>query len=347
MPANLSPDYKKAEQAFRAASDDQERLGCLKEMLRTIPKHKGTEHLQADIKSRIKSLGDELAGPRKGGTRSGPVHSIRPEGAAQIALLGPPNAGKSSLHVTLTGSRAVVGPYPHTTHEPMAGMIPYADIHFQLIDLPAISSDFVPAWIQTALQPADAALLVVDPSDPASPEATAFVVDKLREKKISLIAAWPAGRAAVADADDLAADNPDADDPFQIRLPTLLVANKADLSDGPEDIDALVELAEIEFPKVAVSVETGTGLDQIAAFLFEHLGIVRVYTKLPGKPPEQDKPFTVRQGATVLDVATLVHRDLAGSLRYARAWGKQVYDGQQVGPEHQVADGDIVELHMR
>jgi hypothetical protein len=339
MPANLSPDYKKAEQAFRAASDEHERLDCLKEMLRTIPKHKGTEHLQADIKSRIKSLSDELSGPKKGGKRTGPVHSIRPEGAAQIALLGPPNAGKSALHGKLTGSRAVIGPYPHTTHEPMAGMIPYADIHFQLIDLPAISTDFVPPWIQTALHPADAALLVVDPADPASPEAVGFVRDRLREKKISLSAVWPADAAPI--------DVDEEEDPFQIRLPTLLVANKADLSAGPADLDALIELADIDFPTVSVSVETNSGLDRIAAFLFERLGIVRVYTKLPGKPPEKDKPFTVRHGATVLDVATLVHRDLAGALRYARSWGKQVYDGQQVGPEHEVADGDIIELHMR
>jgi ribosome-interacting GTPase 1 len=308
-------------------------------MLRTIPKHKGTEHLQADIKSRIKSLSDELSGPKKGGKRTGPVHSIRPEGAAQIALLGPPNAGKSALHGKLTGSRAVIGPYPHTTHEPMAGMIPYADIHFQLIDLPAISTDFVPPWIQTALHPADAALLVVDPADPASPEAVGFVRDRLREKKISLSAVWPADAAPI--------DVDEEEDPFQIRLPTLLVANKADLSAGPADLDALIELADIDFPTVSVSVETNSGLDRIAAFLFERLGIVRVYTKLPGKPPEKDKPFTVRHGATVLDVATLVHRDLAGALRYARSWGKQVYDGQQVGPEHEVADGDIIELHMR
>jgi ribosome-interacting GTPase 1 len=343
MPANLSPDYKKAEQAFRAARDEHERLECLKEMLRTIPKHKGTEHLQADIKSRIKSLSDELSGPKKGGKRSGPVHSIRPEGAAQISLLGPPNAGKSSLHAKLTGSRAAIGPYPHTTHEPMAGMIPYADIHFQLIDLPAISEDFVAPWIQTALTPADAALLVVDPSDPASPEAVCLVLERLAEKRISLIPQWPSYEAG----DEVTDDAIDEEDPFQIRLPTLLVANKSDLTAGPEDLDALTELAELTFPKLSVSVETGEGLEQIAAFLFEHLGIVRVYTKLPGKPPEKDKPFTVRQGATVLDVATLVHRDIAGSLRYARAWGTQVFDGQQVGPEHLVCDGDIVELHMR
>jgi ribosome-interacting GTPase 1 len=343
MPANLSPEYKKAEQAYRAASDERERLDCLKEMLRTIPKHKGTEHLQADIKSRIKALSDELSGPKKGGKRSGPVHSIRPEGAAQIALLGPPNAGKSSLHAKLTGSRAQIGPYPHSTHEPMAGMLPYADISFQLVDLPAISPDFVVPWIATALQPADAALLVVDLSDPASPEAISLVLDLLGEKKITLTTCWPSDPPP---ENRVAADGDVEDDPFRIRLPTLLIANKLDLAAGPEDVDALVELAGTGLPRLAVSATTGEGLDRIAPFLFEQLGIVRVYTKLPGKPAEHDKPFTVRRGATVLDVAALVHRDIAGSLRYARAWGRQVYDGQQVGPEHLVADGDVVELHM-
>ena len=128
MTTNLSPDYKKAEKAFRDARDEQMRLSCLKEMLRTIPKHKGTEHLQADIKRRIKQLRENIARPKNGGKRSnGPAHSIRPDGAAQVALIGPPNAGKSSLHVALTGSRAVVGPYPHTTHELMPGMLPFED----------------------------------------------------------------------------------------------------------------------------------------------------------------------------------------------------------------------------
>ena len=67
MPANLTPDYKAAEAAFRKARDPQERLGCLREMLRMIPKHKGTDHLQGDIKRRIKELSEELERPKKGG----------------------------------------------------------------------------------------------------------------------------------------------------------------------------------------------------------------------------------------------------------------------------------------
>src|SRR5690606_21650524 len=154
MPANLTPDYRKAEEAFRSARDPAERLGHLREMLRTIPKHKGTDHLQGDIKRRIKELTEELQGPKKGAQRKGPVHTLRPEGAAQVALIGPPNAGKSALHVRLTGSRSDVGPYPYTTQEPIPGMLPFEDVHFQLVDLPPVSADYLESWIVNALQPA-------------------------------------------------------------------------------------------------------------------------------------------------------------------------------------------------
>ena len=345
MPANLSPEYKKAEQAFRAARDEADRLACLRDMLRTIPKHKGTEHLQRDIKSRIKQLSEELAGPRKGAARSGPVHTVRREGAAQIALLGPPNAGKSSLHVRLTGSRADIGPYPHTTHAPMPGMLAYEDIHFQLIDLPPISADFFEPWFVNALQPADAALLVVDISDPECTDHVVSILERLEERKITLSPQWPASGVAAASAEDV--EDERALDPFRIFLPTLLVANKIDRNSDPEDIRVLMELTGVSFPAQAVSAESGQGLDALGRFLFTQLEVVRVYTKAPGKPAEMDRPFTLRAGSSVLDVARLVHKDIAGSLRYARAWGENVFDGQQVGPEHMVVDGDIVELHMR
>lgn len=341
MPANLSPEYKKAEQAFREASEDRERLLRLRDMLRTIPKHKGTEHLQADIKSRIKQLTEELAGPKKGAARTGPVHTLRPEGAAQVALLGPPNAGKSSLHVKLTGSRADVGPYPFTTHEPMPGMLPYRDVSFQLVDLPPISEDYMEGWFVNALQPADAALLVADISAPECIDEVEAVQARLDEKRISLIESWPGldGDAGAAQDDEL--------DPFRIRLPTLLVVNKIDLAPGPEEVAVLQELLDADFRAVATSTVSGQGLEDIGEFLFRGLEIVRVYTKTPGRPPEMDRPFTVRRGATVMDVARLVHKDIAGSLKYARAWGSGVFDGQQIGPEHRLSDADVVELHMR
>src|SRR2546428_12302889 len=139
-------------------------------MLRAIPKHKGTEHLQADIKARIKDLADELEGARKGVGHGAPALVIRPEGAAQIALIGPPNAGKSSLHARLTGSAAQAAPYPFTTQYPEPGMMPHENISLQLVDLPAVSPEHPVPWLASTLPTADAGLVVVDLCDPAGLE---------------------------------------------------------------------------------------------------------------------------------------------------------------------------------
>src|SRR5262249_14278588 len=189
MPANLSPEYKQAEQAYRAAREPGERLDLLKEMLRTIPKHKGTEHLQADIKSRIKELGDELVGPKKGGARGSPF-AVRREGAAQVCLVGPPNAGKSTLHAALTRSHSEIGPFPYTTRLPVPGMLPFKDIAFQLVDLPPLSGEHFEPGVASVLQGADAAWLVVDLSDPACTEQVAFIRDALSQRRIVLDERW-------------------------------------------------------------------------------------------------------------------------------------------------------------
>ena len=339
MPTNVTAEYKKAEDAFRKAREPRERLECLREMMRTIPKHKGTEHLQADIKRRIKLLTEELSAPKKGGKRSGPSHVVRPDGAAQIALLGPPNSGKSSLHARLTGSRTEIGPWPFTTQLPVPGMFPHEDVHFQLVDLPPVTGDFMEPWLVATLQPADAALLVVDLNDPACLEQVPALLSRLAARKIFLRSRWPG-------LDGGAGPATEAIDPFRLDLPTLLVANKSDLDPEPGEVEVLEELLGLRFPALAVSAQTGAGLDELGPFLFRALEVVRVYTKSPGKPPDSDKPFTLRRGDTVEDVARLVHRDLARGLKFARIWGKNVYDGQQTGPDHPVEDGDVVELHL-
>jgi ribosome-interacting GTPase 1 len=336
MPANLSPEYKAAEAAFRKARDPRDRLECLREMLRTIPKHKGTDHLQADIKRRIKELAEELEGPRKGGAHGGPSLVIRPEGGAQIALIGPPNSGKSALHARLTGSSAHVAAYPFTTQYPEPGMMPHEDIHFQLVDLPAVSPEHSVPWLASTLQTADASLLVMDLSEPSCVEQIEAVHALLHERRITLSDRWPT------------ADIPEArdDDPFAQRLPALLLANKADLSaDEEAELETFRELTGLRYPSLVTSAITGRGLGDIGPWLFAHLGIVRVYTKAPGKPPEKDHPFTLRRGHTVEDIARLVHKDIAHSLKYARVWGKSGFGGQQVGREHRIEDGDVVELH--
>ena len=339
MPTNVTPEYKAAEAAFRKARDPRERLDCLREMLRLIPKHKGTDHLQGDIKRRIKELSEELEGPKKGGARGGPALVVRPEGAAQIALLGGPNTGKSSLHARLTGSGAQVAAYPFTTLHPGPGMMPFEDIHFQLVDLPAVSPEHQVPWLASALQTADACLLVVDSGDPACVERVEAVHALLRMRRVTLTEHWPAsaGQAAVAEP---------VDDPFALRFPTLLLANKSDSLVDPEgELRAFLELSGLRYPAFTISASTGAGLGTLGSWLFEHLGVMRVYTKTPGRPPERERPFVLRHGQTIEDVARLVHKDLLHSFKFARLWNKAGAGGVHVGREHPVHDGDVVELH--
>ena len=339
MPANLSPDYKAAEAAFRRASEPKERLEHLREMLRTIPKHKGTEHLQADIKTRIKQLTEELAAGRKGGARSGPSHVVRPEGAAQIALLGPPNSGKSSLHDRLTRSRAETGPYPFTTRFPQPGMVPYEDINLQLVDLPPVTAQYTVPWIVNALQPADAALIVVDVGDPDCLDQLAELLATLASRKIILLPEWTRSEETEAEADD------ELRDPFAIRLPAALVATRTDESpNAVEELEILKELLEVRFPSMAVSAHTGAGLEALAKWLFDSLEVVRVYTKAPGRPPDFGQPFTVRRGDTVRDVARMVHKEIADGLKFGRLWRNASTAGRQVGRDYRVADRDVLEL---
>ncbi len=340
MPASLTPEYRAVEAAFRKARDPRERLDWLREMLRTIPKHKGTDHLQGDIKRRIKELSEHLERPQKGGARGGPALVIRPEGAAQLALIGPPNAGKSSLHARLTGSAAHAAPYPYTTQYPEPGMMLHENISFQLVDLPAVSPEHPVPWLASTLQTADASLLVVDLGDPACLDQVEAVRTLLRERRVTLTDRWeladaPAGAAVEGD-----------EDPFALRLPALLLANKVEcLADADAELRAFLEVTGLRYPALTVSAATGQGLDNIGPWLLRHLGLARVYTKAPGRPPDRGRPFILHRGQTVEDVARLVHKDLARSLRYARVWGTTGFDGQQVGREHPVEDGDVVELH--
>jgi ribosome-interacting GTPase 1 len=216
----------------------------------------------------------------------------------------------------------------------MPGMLPHEDIHFQLIDLPAVSREHPLPWLASTLQTADAALIVVDLSDTACIDELQDLHALLRERRITFTERWS------YEGEQL------ADDPFALTLPALLLVNKADLlRDADAELQALQQVSGLRYPALAISAATGHGLGAIGDWLFAHLGVVRVYTKLPGHSPDKQRPFTLRSGQTVRDVARLVHKDVERSLRYARLWGRSGFDGQQVGPDHVLDDRDVVELH--
>jgi 50S ribosomal subunit-associated GTPase HflX len=205
------------------------------------------------------------------------------------------------------------------------------------------------SWLPNALFSADAALLVIDIRDPVCSDHIETVTNRLAERNITLSELWPdqsrTNRATEPDEHGSNGDEEITSDVFHSVLPTALVANKIDLGGRADDVQALKDLLGVRFPALSVSAKTNVGLDRIAQLLFDKLEIVRVYTKVPGGKTDQTKPFAVRKGDTVLTVAKLVHRDVAAKLSFARAWGSAVYDGQQVGPDYEVSDGDTLEIH--
>jgi len=147
MPANLTPQYKQAEERFRAAATHDEKLDALREMIALLPKHKGTEKLYADLKKRLAKLEEEGAHTHRGATRHDDPGHVRREGAGQWVLVGPPNAGKSALLAALTNAHPEVAPYPFTTRVPLPGMMAFEDLLVQLVDTPPVSPQHAEAWL--------------------------------------------------------------------------------------------------------------------------------------------------------------------------------------------------------
>jgi len=322
MPANLTPVYREAEAEYRSATTLEERRGALERMLATIPKHKGTEKLQAEIKRRLARLRQEAE--RRANPRRRTIH-VEPEGAAQVVLLGPPNSGKSSLLAAVTRARAGIADYPFTTTAPQPGMMRYEDVQIQLVDLPPVTADHMDTWLPNVVQGADAAVLVADPSTPGTLEAAEAVIERLATVRIPLVGSLP-----------------EDSDPRDTPLPTLMVVAKTDLVD-PGDVEVLAELFGERFPVVPFSTR---GTPEVQAFktaLWRMLGLIRVYTRKPGQKAERRNPFVLPEGSTVLDLAERIHRDLPAKVVSARVWGGRL-DGQQVSREFELRDRDLVQL---
>jgi uncharacterized protein len=345
MPANLTAVYKTAEAAFKAAVTREEKLAALEEMLRVIPKHKGTEKLQADLRSKISRLKKE---PVKKGAARGPSHRIPHEGAGQVVLVGPPNAGKSALVAGLTKADPEVAAYPMTTREATPGMMAYGDIAFQLIDLPPLCDEHVENWVYDLIRAGDLAWVVLSIEDPLAGLET--VQRLLAAKAIQLGPTLDpiAGEAAGSVAEPDRAEGADPPRPGWTRLPAFLVVTGLDRPGAREDLavldELLVELVVESWPRVAVSIITGEGIGTLGDRTFDALGIIRVYTKEPGHEPDRARPFTLPVGSTVDSLAHAIHGDVADSLKYARIWGHAAFDGQRVNRDHLLADGDVVEL---
>ncbi|MFO0926840.1 MAG: GTPase [Gemmataceae bacterium] len=330
MAANLTPQYLEAEAEYKKAQTAEERLEWLRKMWALIPKHKASEKLQAELKTKISDTRAEVEKDRKNPKKTGVSYKVPRQGAGQVLLLGGPNAGKSRILSRLSRATPEVAPYPFTTREPAAGMMEWEDVRVQLVDTPPITADYLESYLSSMVRSADGCVLVVDLGDDDGPFGAEAVIDRLSQVKTVLVGEPPA----------------DPDDPTIEYCKTLVAANKVSADGAADRLEIVREMFAGRFPIVVLDAESGAHLEDLRNAIYRMLNVIRVYSKRPGKPADMQAPFTCPAGSTIGQMAEQVHRDFADKLKSARIWGTGVFDGQSVTRDHVLHDKDIVELHV-
>jgi hypothetical protein len=322
MPTNLPPDYFEIDKRFRAAETVEEKIEALQEMMSVVPKHKGTDHLLAKLKEEAQS--------RKGAGKRDSAFRVPRAGAGQAVVIGPTNTGKSALVAALTGAEAEVSPIPNTTWEPLPGMMPVENTEVQLVDTPPLSRDYVEPRLKELIRRADMALLVVDlEQDPIGQMQE--MVSLLEEYRIA-----PQQRK----------ERYQNESPAFTFLPFLVLVNKCDDEADEELYTIFCELLEEKWPCLPVSATSGRNLQRLKKEVLDRLDVIRVYTRAPGKEPDLTRPFVMKKGSCLADLAGRIHKDFLEKMKFARVWGKAVHDGQMVHRDYILQEGDVVEIHI-
>ena len=326
MPANLPPLYFEAQKRFQQAKTPWEKIEALEEMLAVMPHHKGTDHLRAELNGRMARLLEEAE--KKSATgKKGPGYYVRKEGAGQVALVGMTNVGKSQLVATLTNASLEIGDYPFTTKTATPAMMRFENTQIQMVDLPAINDRNAQPWLHSVIRNADIMLILVDLSqDPVGQLGT--TIQELQNLRITI--------AGLESGETMGAIYPKK---------TIIAGNKCDLDLSGYAFETLRARYGSLSPVLAISTLKRVGLFEMGKAIFKALDIVRVYTKVPGQKAELTRPFVLKKGSTVADVAAAVHKDIVAKLKYAELWGSGRFQGQRVKRDYVLQDGDVVELH--
>ena len=368
MPINATPEYAVAEREYTKASTNVEKLQCLEKMLSLAPSHKGGETLRAEIKTKISKLKEKLLKERES-KKKGYSLAVKKEGAAQVVLVGPPNTGKTALVNKLSKSNYEVGGYAFTTSKPNLGTLDYKTVKIQLVDLPPLieGAAIKQAPYFAIIRNANLALLIIDdpkqlppllkdfedshillnkprPSIRIKRNATGgleFIGEKFVQGKIEIVKKI-LREHNVASAVVEIFDTVKPEDFFEVideklaYLPALIVLNKQTKN----------ELGKWE--KFEIISLVGDEFDLLKDKIWENLKLIKIYTKEPGKKPKMTHPITLEEGSTIKDMAQHVHKDFIKKFDYAKIWGKSAkHASMKVGPEHKLADDDVVEIHLK
>jgi small GTP-binding protein len=320
MPANLPPQYFEVEKKYREAKTLQEKLFYLQELLAIIPKHKGTEKLQGELKAKI-SKTKEMMEKGKKTTGSTAWYQVERQGAGQVLLVGLPNAGKSSLLNLLTRTNVEVAPYPFTTTTFQVGMMEYEDIKIQIVDAPPVAEQ-APAWLYAAFRFADLLLVLLDASSDDLLEQMEIIKKELESRNIYIEREKADAKRAV------------------------VLLNKSDVNKAEENSEVFFEFYQNKFNTLKISTVTALNIETLKHLIFENLDIIRVYTKKIGHPPVKREPIVLKAGSTVIEAAEHIHKDFKHNLKFTRLWNDKGFNGQRVEKNYILHDGDIVEFHV-
>ncbi len=238
--------------------------------------------------------------------------AVRREGVAQVALVGPPNVGKSSLLHAVSHVQIKIGDYAFTTLRPVAALTRIGGVLVQLVEIPGLLSGAAEGRgggraLLGVLRGADAIVYCLDVGGPS---------DVLQDVRNEVALAG-------------------------INLPSMLAATKMD--EANERDLAAVQAAVPDLPAVGVSIIDDESLAAMKEAIWKLTGLIRVYLRYNKHVDEE--PLAMEPGATIIDVATKVHKELGATCRGARIWGPSArFNGQQVGRDHPVQDGDSVEI---
>ena len=328
MPTNLPPEYFEAEKKYKQASAPHEKVAALEELISTVPKHKGTDKLRADLRKKLSQLREDAIRKKKSG--KGDLYTVEKQGAAQIALAGFANSGKSSILKTLTNANPVIADYPMSTVTPLSGMMPFEDIQFQIVDLPPIGNESTDGWVSGIIRNANVLMLVIDLSE--DPEVqTELLIEQLSKWKTALL----------KKGQDI------LNNEIPAFKPIIIAGNKSDLPGSEEGLRKIKEKYDSLYPVIGISTARKEGIEELRRSVFENSHIIRVYSKEPGKNPEMDTPFVLPAGSAVIDLAEMIHKDFTKNFKYACIWGSAKFDGQRVQKDYVLHDRDIVEYHVK
>jgi len=328
MPANLPPQYHEAEKIYRSARTPEEKVEALEAMLGIMPKHKGTDHLRAELRRRIAKHQEEAERRPSLGKRGG-AYNIRREGAGQVVLVGLPNSGKSQIVSILTEAAPEVADYPFTTKIPIPGMMRFENIQIQLVDMPPLTDREAKPWLSHLLRNADILLITVDLSEDPLMQMDAILaeMDGVKVKPLGM-----------GEKDELLIG--------VAQKKALIAGNKNDLPNSDVNYKLLSSRYGDRMPVVSISAQKGGGLEEMIRTIYNMLDIIRVYTKSPGARADLNEPVILKKGSTVEEAAGSIHKDFRRNLKYAQVWGSGKFDGQRVSRERVLEDGDVVEFHI-